>query len=101
MLVKPFYDPTHYVCRLPQASAEELPVGSDLHLTPDRRGGTLWCSMTKARATRAKPRRMTIDEFDRDLPRALAAARQPGGVLVVDADGNTRFHMSIPHTTLR
>jgi len=44
---------------------------------------------------------MTIDEFDRDLPRALAAARKPGGVLVVDADGKTRFHMSIPHTTLR
>jgi hypothetical protein len=57
--------------------------------------------MTKARTTRAKPRRITIDEFDRDLPRALAAARKPGGVRVVDAEGNTRFHMSIPHTTLR
>jgi hypothetical protein len=56
--------------------------------------------MAKARARRTKPRRITIDEFDRDLPRAIAAARKPGGVLVVDGDGNTRFHMKIPHTAL-
>jgi len=56
--------------------------------------------MAKSRTRRPKPRRITIDEFDRDLPRAIAAARKPGGVLVVDAEGNTRFHMKIPHTTL-
>ena len=56
--------------------------------------------MAKARTRRAQPRRITIEEFDRDLSRAIAAARKPGGVLVVDAEGNTRFHMSIPHTSL-
>ena len=56
--------------------------------------------MTKARTRPSKPRRITIDEFDRDLPRAIAAARKPGGVLVVDADGNTRFLMKIPHPAL-
>jgi hypothetical protein len=34
------------------------------------------------------------------ISRAIAAARKPGGVLVVDGHGNTRFHMSIPHTAL-
>jgi hypothetical protein len=56
--------------------------------------------MAKVRTRTAKPRRLTIDEFDRDLPRAIAAARKPGGLLVVDADGNTRFLMKIPHTAL-
>jgi hypothetical protein len=53
---------------------------------------------------RTKPptvlRQVTLDEFDRDLSRALSAARKAGGVRVVDADGNTRFHMSIPRVAL-
>jgi hypothetical protein len=56
--------------------------------------------MAKARTRRAKQRRVTLDEFDRDLPRVLVAARKAGGVVVVDADGNTRFHLSIPHAAL-
>jgi len=56
--------------------------------------------MAKPPTRRAKPRRVTLDEFDRDLPRVLVAARKPGGVVVVDADGNTRFHLSIPHAAL-
>jgi hypothetical protein len=44
--------------------------------------------------------RSRLDEFDRDLPRVLVAARKAGGVVVVDADGNTRFHLSIPHVAL-
>ena len=56
--------------------------------------------MAKARTRRTKQRRITIDQFDRDMSGAIAAARKPGGVLVVDAEGNTRFHMSIPHTAL-
>ncbi len=55
--------------------------------------------MPKAR-TPKKPRTMTIDEFDRDLPRVLAAARKVGGVAIVDSDGSLRFHVSIPHTAL-
>ncbi|MBA3396157.1 MAG: hypothetical protein H0T89_26240 [Deltaproteobacteria bacterium] len=47
--------------------------------------------MAKARTSRTKQRRVTLDEFDHDLPRVLAAARKPGGVVVVDAEGNTRF----------
>ena len=50
--------------------------------------------------TRTKPRTITIDEFDRDLPRVLAAARKAGGVLVVDNEGSPRFHVSIPHIAL-
>ena len=56
--------------------------------------------MAKARTRRAKQRRVTLDEFDRDLPGVLVAARKAGGVVVVDADGNTRFRLSIPHVAL-
>jgi hypothetical protein len=43
---------------------------------------------------------MTLEQFDRDLKRAANAARKPGGLLVVDNDGNVQFHMVIPHDTL-
>jgi hypothetical protein len=57
--------------------------------------------MAKTQTKRSTaPRRATLDDFDRDLPRVLSAARKAGGVRVVDADGNTRFHMSIPHVAL-
>lgn len=56
--------------------------------------------MAKARTRRPKQRRITIEQYDRDLSAALAAARKPGGVLVVDADGKLRFHMVIPHADL-
>lgn len=39
---------------------------------------------------------MTVAEFDRDHKRAAALARKPGGVLVVDEDGNVQFRLSIP-----
>lgn len=39
---------------------------------------------------------MTLEQFDRDHKRAIAAARKPGGLLVVDNDGNVRFRMTIP-----
>jgi len=39
---------------------------------------------------------MTLEEFDRDYARVVAAARKPGGLLVVDNDGNTRFRLTIP-----
>lgn len=56
--------------------------------------------MAKTQTKKAKQRQVTLDEFDRDLPSVLVAARKPGGVVVVDADGITRFHLSIPHTAL-
>jgi hypothetical protein len=56
--------------------------------------------MAKARTRKPKRRTITVAEFHRDKRGALAAARMPGGVFVVDADGNTRFHMTIPHTEL-
>ena len=56
--------------------------------------------MVKAKARRPKQRTITIGQFDRDVLGALAAARKPGGVVVVDDDGNVRFRMSIPHTAL-
>lgn len=33
------------------------------------------------------PRQVTLDEFDRDLPRVLSPARKAGIVRLVDADG--------------
>jgi len=62
---------------------------------------------TTRRATTPKPprrprkrRTITIEEFDRDRSKAIAAARKPGGVRVVDADGRLRFFMIIPQTTI-
>lgn len=46
--------------------------------------------------TRTKPRTITIDEFDRDLPRVLAAARKAGGVLVVEQGGQPSFPRQHP-----
>ncbi len=58
-------------------------------------------SMAKAKKTRQpKPRRMTLEEFDRDHKRVRALARKPGGLLVVDNEGNVRFHMVIWHDKL-
>jgi hypothetical protein len=44
---------------------------------------------------------MTIEEFDRDRARAIAAARKPGGLHVVDSEGKHRFFMIIPQGTLQ
>lgn len=52
--------------------------------------------MLKTRKRKPRPRRMTLEQFDRDRKRAIAAARKPGGLLVVDSDGNVRFRMAIP-----
>jgi hypothetical protein len=52
--------------------------------------------MMKTRKKQPKQRQITIEEFDRDMPRAMAAARKPGGVLVVDAHGKLRFHLIVP-----
>lgn len=57
-------------------------------------------TMSKARKQRSKRRQITIEEFDRDISRAIAAARKPGGVDVVDAKGKLRFFMIIPQTTI-
>jgi len=56
--------------------------------------------MARARTRKPKQRTITIEQFDRDMLAALAAARKPGGVVIIDADGNVRFRMSIPHTEL-
>jgi hypothetical protein len=56
--------------------------------------------MAKARTRRSKHRTITVDQFDRDILGALAAARKPGGVVVVDDDGEERFRMTIPQTAL-
>lgn len=50
--------------------------------------------MAKVRTRKPRLRTITIDQFDRDMLGALAAARKPGGVVVVDAKGNVRFRMS-------
>jgi hypothetical protein len=62
---------------------------------------------TTRRATTPKPprrprkrRTITIEEFDRDRSKAIAAARKPGGVDVVDSTGKLRFYMVIPRGTL-
>ncbi len=39
---------------------------------------------------------MTLEEFDRDHKRVIALARKPGGLLVVDSEGNLRFRISMP-----
>ena len=57
-------------------------------------------TMAKARKRQPKRRQITIEEFDRYPSRAIAAARKPGGVRVVDAHGKLRFHMTIPHADL-
>lgn len=55
--------------------------------------------MPKARKGRAKPQRITIEEFDRD-PNVITAARKNGGLLVVDAQGNPQFTFWIPNAAL-
>jgi hypothetical protein len=62
---------------------------------------------TTRKATTPKPprrprkrRTITIEEFDRDRSKAIAAARKPGGVYVVDSEGKLRFYMVIPHDTI-
>jgi len=57
-------------------------------------------TMAKARKKQPKRRQITIEEFDRNRARAIAAARKPGGVYVVDSEGKLRFHMVIPHDTI-
>jgi len=52
--------------------------------------------MLKTRKRKPRPQQMTVEQFDRDRKKAIAAARKPGGLLVVDSDGKVRFHMSIP-----
>ena len=69
-------------------------------LALNRQRGKLRLSMAKARARRPKQRTITIEQFDHDVLGALAAARKPGGVVIVDGDGNVRFRMNIPHTAL-
>ena len=49
---------------------------------------------------RQKRRTITIEEFDRDRSAAIAAARKPGGVDVVDSTGKLRFYSVIPRGTL-
>jgi hypothetical protein len=74
----------------------------------DRRSATVMFTMpTTRRATTPKtpkrPRKrrtITIEEFDRDRSKAIAAARKPGGVHVVDSTGKLRFYMVIPHDTI-
>jgi len=56
--------------------------------------------MAKARKKQPKRREITIEEFDRDRARAIAEARKPGGVVVVDAHGHRQFFMIIPQTTI-
>jgi hypothetical protein len=57
-------------------------------------------TMTKARKKQPKRRQITIEQFDCDISCAIAAARKPGGVDVVDAAGKLRFFMIIPQTTI-
>ena len=71
-----------------------------LDCTDGRQSARLGLSMAKTRTRKPKLRTITIDQFDRDMLGALAAARKPGGVVVVDAHGNVRFRMTIPHTAL-
>jgi hypothetical protein len=54
----------------------------------------------KIRRRLSKRRTITIEEFDRDRALAIAAARKPGGVDVVDSTGKLRFYMVIPRGTL-
>lgn len=54
----------------------------------------------KTRRRPPKRRTITIEEFDRDRAQAIAAARKPGGVYVVDSEGKLRFYMVIPHDTI-
>ena len=39
---------------------------------------------------------MTLEQFDRDHKKVIAAARKPGGLLVVDNDGKVQFRLTIP-----
>jgi hypothetical protein len=54
----------------------------------------------KSRRPLSRRRTITIEEFDRDMSKAIAAARKPGGVDVVDSTGKLRFHMVIPQGSL-
>jgi hypothetical protein len=52
--------------------------------------------MAKVRKRKPRPRRMTLEQFDSDHKRVIALARKPGGLLVVDSEGNVRFRLTIP-----
>ena len=83
-------------------------VSRSLPFPLDRQSATFMLTMpTTRRAATPKIRRrlpkrrtITIEEFDRDRARAIAAARKPGGVYVVDSEGKLRFYMVIPHDTI-
>jgi hypothetical protein len=57
-------------------------------------------TLPNRRSPQRKRRTITIEEFDRDMSKAIAAARKPGGVDVVDSTGKLRFYMVIPRGTL-
>jgi hypothetical protein len=52
--------------------------------------------MLKTRKRKPRPRRMTLEEFDRDHQRVFALARKPGGLLVTDSEGNVQFRLTVP-----
>lgn len=56
--------------------------------------------MTTKRKRQATRHEMTFDEFKRNSSRSIALARKPGGLRVVDNDGNLEFFFIIPQTTI-
>jgi len=56
--------------------------------------------MTTTRKRQRKRYQITFEEFKRDRSRAIALARKPGGLRVVDNDGKLRFFIIIPQTTI-
>jgi hypothetical protein len=50
--------------------------------------------------TTKKRRTLTSEQFHHDHRAGIAAAKKPGGVDVVNADGSLLCHVSIPHAAL-
>ena len=53
----------------------------------------------RRQAPRGTPH-FTIEQLRGERSRVLVAAKEPGGVIVVDEQGERRFSLSIPHGPL-
>jgi hypothetical protein len=51
--------------------------------------------------TTNKRRTLTSEQFHHDYRAVIAAAKKPGGVDIVNADGSVLCHVWIPHAALR
>jgi hypothetical protein len=55
--------------------------------------------MAKKPTTKMR-RTLTAEQFHNDRRAVIAAAKKPGGVDVINADGSVLCHVSIPHAAL-